>query len=690
MKKSKIVAICVAIVLTLSTFFLTGFTQANSAIQVHASTSGGTRLFANRYVMDDLREATLECGRPFDERDFPYTPNLRQVRMLHLVEYAFSYHARHRTNFGLFVYLWNPARLEIVPHSPQNTIQMATRYDANGRPDLYSKLPLRFLSRSTGNVAGLFYKFEIVIEGEHRASLMARLSANMDNRQYDISGIELTLRPNFVVRDFYIGRTYRFRGFARGHGELPNTESTLEVQVDGLRTISLNVHPTWYRTLTSDRGAGYQHQVNSVWFSVPNYILEEYGRLQRIMAEWWEFQTQPIIVTSRRSLYDRYRPIVGQHVGRQNNLRYMLALNYWESGIGLLDPPSFWGADWVFNPVTRLSGSNMNFGATHANFIYYLFHVNNIERYENTGRPIGRISSEQLADWIFNYNASNKHGWLPVAGDRQISADLFTDTIDAHRIANGINRGHNLLEIDARHTFNLPSFWGDGSPSGWDRFVSWFTGRPLPPTELSQYNITPIQDVSQSNMSMTNAQLSRHYLVRVEDIPALRSAQTNAQANNETLFLFRFAVTDYFSNWLTIINRDSSNWIGIPQNQVINSQAFKAQQTIFLDFDIIQLTFYGEFGYIVIPVVSDPIDVIGDVTPPTLDPPRTPDWLAWFRALLALILLILLLVLLMPFFPLIASIIAFLIKFALAVIFLPFRVLGKLFKRKRRRGGGSP
>jgi len=202
--------------------------------------------------------------------------------MLHFVEYAFSYHARHRMNFGLFVYLWNPAGLDIVPNSPHNTIQKAVRYDSNGRPSEYDKLPLRFLNRSTGNIEGLFYKFEVVLEGEARASLMARHSLDIDNRRYDVSSIELTTRPTFRATDFNVGRTYRFTGFTRGYGDNSNADSTLEVEVDGLRTLALDVHSTWYRTPLTGQRPGHQYQINSVYFSVPNYILQEYGELQRI------------------------------------------------------------------------------------------------------------------------------------------------------------------------------------------------------------------------------------------------------------------------------------------------------------------------------------------------------------------------------------------------------------------------
>ena len=695
MKKSKFLAICVAIVLTLSAFLLVGMTPQNMTT-VQASTAQG-RLFANRYVMDDLREATLECGRPFDERDFAFDSRNTRVHMLHFVEYAFTFHARHRANFALFVYLWNPSRLDIVPNSSQNTIQMATRYNANGQPDLYSKLPLRFLSRSTGNVEGLFYKFEIVLEGEHRASLLARLSANIDNRRYDFSGVELTLRPTFRVTDFHIGRTYLVSGFARGHGELPNTPSTLTMRVDELRTISLDVRHTWFRTEVNrigtgnEFGTGFQHQINTVYFSIPNYILEHYGRLQRIMAEWWEYQTQPIYVTSRRSLYDRFRPIVGQRTVRNSALRYGIYRNFAGGGSTSLH------AQWGFNDLGNFIRPSGHGAGTLERYIYYMFHVNNIERYHATQLPIGAISSEQLTNWIMNYNASFKRGYLPVAGDRRISADLFTNTIDADRLAQGIVRGHNIQEINADDIQDLMWYDNVRRTTFWERF--WSGGQQFVFGEKMQAGLKPIEALPSVFPTGTNVQLSQQLFVRLQDIPALRTFHQQATARDETVFMFRFAVTDYRSAWLTIYNDLDTAWweyiFGwiVQQQRRYEGQLYKAQQTIFLDFDIISLTFFNDdIGYIVIPVVSDPIDIIPDVTPPPFDPPPQYDWTWWITLILGLLLLILLLVLLSPFLPFIAMLLAFVIKAVIQIFLFPFHLLMHLTrqKRKRKKGGDPP
>ena len=53
-----------------------------------------------------------------------------------------------------------------------------------------------------------------------------------------------------------------------------------------------------------------------------------------------------------------------------------------------------------------------------------------------------------------------------------------------------------------------------------------------------------------------------------------------------------------------------------------------AMQNVFLDFDIISLTYERDGEYTVIPAVSDPIDIFADVTPP---PDFKEDGLAWWQ-----------------------------------------------------------
>ncbi|MCL2570653.1 MAG: hypothetical protein FWE16_05645 [Firmicutes bacterium] len=571
-----------------------------------ASTWSGQSSLLTSYVMDDLQSATLvnsdgEGG--FDIRNYQPQANA-PIQLLHFAEYGFSFHPEHRGNFSLFVYFFNPGLFSIVPNSPQNTIQMAIGVDGDGLPN-YEKVNLRFVNHSTGNVAHLFYKFILDLTPAQRTRLLNHL--NTHERIYSISGAEFTLRPTFLTRDFNIGRTYIMTGFANRMGPTPTAPSTLSQRVEGLRTLELDVRSTWWRSMTSDRGTGYQHQINSVWFSVPNEVLEEFGRLQRIRAEWQEFQTQDMIVTSYRELHNRLMNVMGQRTTRNNSLHYGLYLNRRGGGSDLIS------ADWSFNPRSSNLASRLN----REEFLHYSFFVNQIERSDIGQMPMINVDSNTLERWIFEYDRSFHNGTIQASG-RTISADLFTDTIDQHRLDAGYNRGHNIVDIDYGYEgLNFRNIDDVLRMNWWQRMT-----QGTPPSVLN--TLSPIHEVVSEDFPTSNLpgmqevldrETSNRLFVNFYDLPHLRSSHQEAVRNNETLFLFRFARTDSFANWLEV--RD----YGLIFDSVYRDNTFLARHTIFLDFDIIHLDFYGEFGWYRIPVVSDPINIIPPITSPTIPPP---------------------------------------------------------------------
>ena len=105
---------------------------------------------------------------------------------------------------------------------------------------------------------------------------------------------------------------------------------------------------------------------------------------------------------------------------------------------------------------------------------------------------------------------------------------------------------------------------------------------------------------------------------------------------------------------------------------------YVAQETIFLDFDIIHLTFEKDGVLTVIPAVSDPVDVIGDLE--NLDDDLPGKETEWWQILIAVLLGIVLLVILMPILP-------YIVKAVVWVIMLPFRliewIIDSIKKRKR-------
>jgi hypothetical protein len=79
-----------------------------------------------------------------------------------------------------------------------------------------------------------------------------------------------------------------------------------------------------------------------------------------------------------------------------------------------------------------------------------------------------------------------------------------------------------------------------------------------------------------------------------------------------TIYLFRYQVTDYFSQEATLLQNKKTL---IDPWKKVDSNAYFFQQTLNLDFDVIDVSFGYNQEY-VMPVVSNPQDIIHDPTPP--------------------------------------------------------------------------
>ena len=138
--------------------------------------------------------------------------------------------------------------------------------------------------------------------------------------------------------------------------------------------------------------------------------------------------------------------------------------------------------------------------------------------------------------------------------------------------------------------------------------------------------------------------------------------------------LFRFAQSDYYSLPVDIVT--IRNWT-IDKKE--SGQVYMAQESVFLNFDIIQLTFNKDGILTIIPVVASPIDIVSDITPP----PFIDDGIPWWQKLLAIIILILIIFLLLKFLPLIIELAITVIKIVLNWLIGGLKFIFKPRKRRK-------
>ena len=605
--------------------------------------------FDNTNVLDDLSSSTAK-GKAFDIKNYPFNEN-GEVQIISFIEYCYSYKANQRDHYGLYIYVYNPQGLNLSTDSKQNKIQMAVSYDAEGNPNDYEKFSLEFCSKvESGDYKNLFYKYKVIDREVGGTTFDERVNSN--ERRYDVSGIELTTYGAQNATEYHVGTTYRFTGFAEGYGPDETAKSTLDGEIEKIETVELSVKHTFYRSETSALGAGHQNQLDTVYFSVPKSYIKEYGRLQRIKAEWYEYKTKEILVTSNTVFYNAASPYIGVKLGTTPNqyglYEYVKEIGY-SLGIGAGKAGDMYVAQW---------GWNLGTGYFHVptNVLYYMFLVDDIEEYDPYAETvtIGGVQSNDLYQYIKNYRKTYTSGRLPIK-DGTISADLFESDIDASRKMDNesgkIQLGYSYYDFDADVDLQTLSSWSETSPSFWDNWLNFGLGAAFMggPDEESR-TVAPIQILKASDMTGTNTEIAERLLVNINDVDAIKTEYNNAVtingANDEekVVVLFRFATSDYYSEAVDIIEPKAGfMW----SDKHYEGQAYIAQESVFFDFDIIQLTFNQEGVYTVIPVVSSPIDVVNDITPPV----NMPGEMDWWQIILALILITFLIVLLAPVIP---------------------------------------
>lgn len=633
-------------IIALATVVCTLLTMVHPIVAYAAESETG---FDSTNVLDDLQSSKVN-GKPFDIADYPFNES-KDIQVISFVEYCYSYKANLRDNYGLYVYIYNPKGLNLSTNEKQNKIQMAVAYDAEGNPTDYAKFSLEFCSKvESGDYKNLFYKFKLIDRKVNGTTFSDRVNSNA--RRYDVSGVELTKYGSSTATEYGVCGTYIFTGFAEGYGPDANAKSTLSCDVEYLETIELSVKHTFYRSETSALGSGHQNQLDTVYFSVPKRYLDTYGTLQRIKAEWYEYKTKEILVTSNTDFYNAASPYIGVPLGNSPNeyglYEYVEDIGY-SLGIGAGKAGDMYVAQW---------GWNLGDGYLHVptNVLYYMFLVDDIEEYDPYAetKTVGGIQSNDLYEYIKNYRKSYTSGRLPIK-DGTISADLFESDIDDSRKMNNengvIKKGYSYYDFDADVDLQTLQSWSSTSPSFWDNWLNFglgaaFTGGP---NEQSK-TVAPIQILKASDITGTNAEIAERLLVNVNDVDAIKAEYNNAVnisgANDEekVVVLFRFATSDYYSEAVDIIEPNAGFlW----SDKHYEGEAYIAQESVFFDFDIIQLTFNKDGEYTVIPVVSSPIDIVNDITPPV----NMPDEVDWWKIALALILVVLLLVLLAPVLP---------------------------------------
>lgn len=603
-------------------------------------------------VLDDLQsiEGFSLAQYPFNELADP------EISVIDFVEYCYDYHANMRENYGLYLYVYNPTGKNIVTNSAKNQVEIAVAYDSDPITEKsnavkWDKFGLKFCSVSSQpGVNRLFYKFKVIDEKGADGKTIAERVNSMD-RRYDISGLELLTEGNPNATDYKVGTEYHFSGFAENYGSgsmrtplKRKTIQTIEISLshknaEGEEVKNFTAYRYPYLNDKNNVFGGHQNQITSVYFAIPKGFNEKYGELYRVTCSWNEQKTAPIIVTNRQDVYDEVAKNLGTN-GSGASLGIIDSYVAMDDDFGNVH---YFG-NWAFNKDLFYSAYFMQWykeliidapDEPYAGYAFKTDKANVKEAY---------ISPTQVLQWIYGHDGADY---------------LFLDSVDE-----GQTKGYQKRTFTADEPFNPLSY--NQSASDREKFsVNWlmfWTGRwswDLGPEQVDP--VDPIEFVEDTDFTGTDAADASKLYVHTDDFAEFKDFYNANKAGNN-VFLLRFALRDYYSNIAFVCDN------GIPGLSHDEESTYISQETVFLDFDIIEFTFLRDTTETVIPVVSSPIDIV-----PGVDPPISEDGISWGKVILAVLLLILLVILLWPILP-------YLIKAVIWIITLPFKLIGMIVK----------
>lgn len=582
--------------------------------------------FDNTSIFDDLYGSKDDNGNEFDLSNYPIDKD-GELQFFSFVEYGYSYYANYEKNYALYLYLYNPQQLNFQTYLDSNVVRMGVSYatkDDNIVISEYEDFNIVCVSRTTGDYANLFYKFKVLDPNKKILSMAQAYEKENGCRRYDIAGVYLKTDKSDVTLDKNIGRTYKCSGYMATYGKDASNPSTFVCNVEKLETLDLKVYQTSYLTGVSSAGAYHHNNVSSVYFAIPQRVLDKYGSLWEIYAQWYECKTAPIFVTSNSNLYNGMKDLTHYSLSENKKKpRFDDSVPYYfyygmDSNEGLGQVHSRTTYDWAYNlysyeedypsSSTHVTVSN---SALNLPYVFYSpsYTVNGAFNVINKQTVAGDVTSSQIRDYIQNYKSSNYVDWHT---SRNLASELFVNTVDSARADKGIKVGLNKVRTNLGDTFDLKS-WNSEYGSWWDKLTQY--GWSYPKNEVldeQHTNVKPFEEVI--NTTLNSVTLSSDLLINENDVDSFKTFCNSSYANDEVPYLFRFAVSDYYSRPLGY--GDSQNKVYKTEKE---SDTYLAQETVFFDFNIITMTFKGKEDYYTLAVMHTPVDVIAGVEPPPVE-----------------------------------------------------------------------
>lgn len=588
----KTAGIMAAIGLTVASAFA-GFMPASALFASAEGVEETVNAFDTTAVEEDLKGVDLSA--------YGYDPSA-VPQLINFSEYCFAKDILDCGNFGIYIYVYNPTGEKVSEREGANVLNMATEYASDsGNPSRYDNMPLVYCGATD---SGLILKFRVFDDSGKILGNARKRHAKDGERRYDVAGLQIWRQGAAEpIKDYTVGYTFYFSGYSKGYGG-DDEESTLECLCESTLTLSnIEVHSTTYRPEGTNGTKETQDLLTSVYFSLPNYveyrgeridIREKFGKLYGVHAQWIEAVTKPILVTGTREVYKGLSPYIGTQIDVFN-------------------------AEIPYGFCTDMELHNYGQGA----YEYVAENIYNVnyfkDGYLETGEALVGDRLETLY-WIFpadfSANSADTHTVLSEEIEnyaKRYSKD-HTDYIAGTTYSKDLFDSWGELKDETLYAYQTKDLTSVTSNENW--LLDYFGFK-----NKTDFSVPVIQEIINCESA---EQVSEEYFV---DEKSFETIKKEFEREDRTLYVFHFAVDDYTAKEATQFYVEQGMF-GDYYQRKLDTNAYLAQATTYLNFDVIDVTLMDENGKeSVLGVISDPIDIFPPLTPPLdVTKDEMPQW----------------------------------------------------------------
>ena len=474
-------------------------------------------------------------------------------------------------DIALYLYVYNPSGKALNQNSVSNTVQLASGIDSNGSATGYAKYRLTLID----NNDNVLLKFKI--GGDDFAALAEKVG-----RSYRISGITLTMYGQ-SPKEAKVGKAYTFTG----EGE------TLSCSVTEHGVAEITLHPTTY---DYNNGVTTNTVLYSVYFSIDPKYEKENVTLTGYKASAYRAELSPVAVvdsslsTDHENAPGKFYDTLLKYRGKSNIGKQFPFLT---STILELDGGGF-------SMSTCSYGWNVSQGTnSYPHWLIFgkAFYCHNVFKLTwMFDRPLGskfKLDNAEIKEYAVEYS-KGKSNTMTIGGNKY-ALELFTAVPEYQEIvkSNGVDSFEFIgAGANGFTKFFLEHFWNVKTED--------------------ILNIDPVVPVNISDVNQSD--FADRLFIGDDEAAHFKEFVTTERGKGNKVYLLRFATESYWGDDL-FFHYNGSEFKNDKCGTLL------ADAVVYLDFDVMELYYTDKQGNVtVLPVVSDPVDVIPDFENPVDEP----------------------------------------------------------------------